>query len=315
MNRFPIDHALKFGIQDADKISIIRVEFGFGNGWIHVRLRNLRFIKNIMCHENLRVPIFVHACIHQVRLSLQRSDISGRQNETGKTVVPVLRNHVSTTLPQLQIRHLGRIVLSLAFFFSGGFFGGGKSVAMVGETVHAQIPFISRHCDFKQFIFTSPRHFLGKKTHPKFFQPTPLAQEVRLLGCSTTIFVSTVQRATGQQIPLGVCHFLCCFWKWRVMGRQPFWKTMVRPSTLPSTKLYFWILYFIFWLSLLTVYTVYPAIYHIYRTRKGFLDDWRKKCMRLYTSLLPWFLPTSWTIEMPPSQTLAAKKTSELPCL
>ena len=32
MNRFPIDHALKFGIQDADKISIIRVEFGFGNG-------------------------------------------------------------------------------------------------------------------------------------------------------------------------------------------------------------------------------------------------------------------------------------------
>lgn len=126
-----------------------------------------------MCHENLRVPIFVHACIHQVRLSLQRSDISGRQNETGKTVVPVLRNHVSTTLPQLQIRHLGRIVLSLAFFFSGGFFGGGKSVAMVGETVHAQIPFISRHCDFKQFIFTSPRHFLGKKNTSQVLPANP----------------------------------------------------------------------------------------------------------------------------------------------
>lgn len=51
-----------------------------------------------------------NACIPcQVRLSLQRSDISGRQNETGTTVVPVLQNHVSTTLPQLQIRHLGRM--------------------------------------------------------------------------------------------------------------------------------------------------------------------------------------------------------------
>lgn len=63
----------------------------------------------------------------QVRLSLQRSDISGRQNETGMTVVPVLQNHVSTTLPQLQIRHLGRITLEFGIFFSlGGFFWRGE---------------------------------------------------------------------------------------------------------------------------------------------------------------------------------------------
>lgn len=51
----------------------------------------------------------------QVRLSLQRFDISGRQNETGTTVVPVLQNHVSTTLPQLQIRYQNVLPEDLAW--------------------------------------------------------------------------------------------------------------------------------------------------------------------------------------------------------
>ena len=126
--------------------------------------------------------------------------------------------------------------LSLAFFSLGGFFWRGEVRSYGGwnractDSLHfLGIVILSNSSSLPQGIF-------WEKTTSQVL-PANHTNRRSVLGCSTT-FVFQLFKGQRQQIPLGVCHFLCCFWKWWVMGRQPFlqpwfaWVPCLPPSSI-----------------------------------------------------------------------------------